>query len=103
MDNDVKFLTLGQNIREIRTSLNMTQDEFSEKINITSNFLSKVENGNVGISLDTVINICTLAKCPSATLFKGIIDFPTIGQYELLSKSDKLLIDNLITRLLNIE
>lgn len=103
MDDNVKLLTLGQNIREIRMNLNMTQDEFSEKINITPNFLSKVENGNAGVSLDTVINICTLAKCPSATLFKGIIDFPTIGQYELLSKADKLLIDNLITRLLSIK
>lgn len=103
MENQAKFLTIGQNIREIRIHLNMTQEEFSEKIGLTPNFLSKVENGNVGISLDTVINICTVAQCPSATIFKGIIDLPTVGQYELLSNEDKLLIDKLMTRLISIK
>lgn len=96
-----KFLILGQNIREIRKSLNMTQDKFSEKLHISPKFLSQVENGSAGISIDTAINICKLANCPSATLFKGILDSSTIGQYELLSKADKSLIDSIMLRLIN--
>ena len=60
MKDNAKMIILGQNIREIRTNLNLTQDEFSEKLDITPNHLSKIENGNVGVTVDTIINICKI-------------------------------------------
>ena len=47
MNENTKLLILGQNIREIRISLNLTQDQFSEKLNITpmlTKIISKVIN-----------------------------------------------------------
>lgn len=102
MKDNAKMLILGQNIRELRISLNLTQDEFSEKLNISPNHLSKIENGNVGITVDTIINVCEIANCSPTTLFKGIIQFTNItDKFELLDVRDKDVIEKLISYLLN--
>lgn len=102
MKDNAKMITLGQNIREIRTSLNLTQDKFSEMLNITPNHLSKIENGNVGITVDTIINICKITHCSPTSLFKGIIQFSNIiDKFELLDARDKDVIEKLISYLLN--
>ena len=93
---------LGRNIKDIRNSTNLTQDDFAEKLNINSQSLSKIETGKVGISLDTAINICNVAGCSSVLLFKDIIKSPDIiDKYELLSERDKSVINQMITYLLN--
>lgn len=102
MKDNAKMIILGQNIREIRTNHNLTQDELSEKLNITPNHLSKIENGNVGITVDMIINICNITKCPLASLFKGIIQFSNINdQFELLDARDKDVVEKLIFYLSN--
>ncbi|MBO6244138.1 MAG: helix-turn-helix transcriptional regulator [Clostridia bacterium] len=93
---------LGQNIRDIRKNLNLTQEEFAEKLNLNPQFISQIETGKIGISIDTVINICNTANCSSVNLFKGLINSPdTIDRYELLSDRDKSVINQMITYLLN--
>lgn len=101
-DNYTGNPILGENIRSIRNDLGLTQEEFAEKLNINWQFLSKVENGKVGISIDTAINICNTAGCSSVQLFNNIIKSPTIiDSYELLSERDKSVINQMITYLLN--
>lgn len=93
---------LGQNIKNIRKSLNLTQEDFAEKLNLNPNFISQIETGKIGISIDNAINICNTAKCSSVNLFKGLINSPNIiDKYELLSNRDKSVIDQMITYLLN--
>lgn len=93
---------LGQNIRDIRKSINLTQEEFAEKLNLNPNFVSQIETGKIGISLDNAINICNVANCSPARLFKNLINSPTtIDNYELLSERDKCIINQIITYLLN--
>lgn len=102
MKDDAKMIILGQNIREIRTNLNLTQDEFSEKLDITPNHLSKIENGNVGVTVDTIINICKITNCSPISLFKGLVQFSNIhDKFELLDARDKDVIEKLISYLLN--
>lgn len=99
---NTKMLILGQNIRETRISLNLTQDQFSEKLNITPNHLSKIENGNVGITVDTIINVCEIANCSPINLFKGIIETSSImDKYELLNSNNKVTVEILIAHLLD--
>lgn len=100
--NGTGNLILGKNIRDIRTALKLTQEKFAEKLNINEQFLSKVETGKVGISLDTAINICNVAKCSSVPLFKNIIKSPDIiDEYELLNERDKSIVNQMILYLLN--
>ncbi len=101
-NNSTGNITLGQNIRDIRKNLNLTQEEFSEKLNINPQFLSQIETGKVGISIDTAINICKIANCSSTILFKGIINSSNISDnYELLNDRDKSVINQMIIYLLN--
>ena len=46
LDNSI---VVGQNVREIRKNLNLTQEEFAEKLNINAQFLSQIETGKAGI------------------------------------------------------
>ncbi len=102
MANIDKNTIIGQNIKDIRKSLNLTQEDFAEKLGINPQFLSQVETGRVGISLDNLVNICNTAKCSSVNLFKGIIKTPDIvDKYELLSERDKSVVNQMITYLLN--
>lgn len=102
IDNSTGNIILGQNIKDIRKSLNLTQEEFAEQLNLNPQFISQVETGKVGISVDNVINICNTAKCSSVNLFKGLVSSPNIiDRYELLSTRDKSVINQMITYLLN--
>lgn len=102
IDNSTGNAILGQNIKDIRKSLNLTQEDFAEQLNLNPQFISQVETGKVGISIDNVINICNIAKCSSVNLFKGLINSPNIiDKYELLSDKDKSVINQMITYLLN--
>lgn len=93
---------IGQNIRDIRKKLNLTQEDFAEKLGKNPQFLSQIENGKVGISLENAINICNIANCSSVNLFKDIIKTPDIiDKYELLSERDKSVVNQMITYLLN--
>lgn len=50
-------LALGENIRNIRKRIKMTQDAFSEKIGIEPSSLSNIENGKSFPSTLTIIQI----------------------------------------------
>lgn len=101
IDNSTGNPILGQNIREIRKSLNLTQEKFAEKLNLNPQFISQIETGRIGISIDNAINMCNTAKCSSVNLFKGLINSNNImDKYELLNDKNKDLINKIITYLL---
>lgn len=102
--NEFKSRTLGENIKRIRKNNNYTQDEFSEKLGITPQFLSSVERGINGISIETAIKICQITNCSPMSLFKDIIKVSSIeDKYELLSSKNKKFIDKIIEFLLEDE
>lgn len=43
--NEFKSTVLGNNIKNIRKNADLTQEEFSEKLGVTPQFLSAVERG----------------------------------------------------------
>lgn len=101
-NNTTGNLILGQNVRNIRKTMQLTQEEFAEELSLNPQFISQIETGKVGISVDNVINICNTANCSSVNLFKGLINSPDIiDKYELLSERDKSVINQMITYLLN--
>ena len=101
VDNNTGNLILGQNIREIRKKMGLTQEGFAELLNLNPQFISQIETGKVGISVDNVIKICNTANCSSINLFKGIINTPNIVErYALLDERDKSIVNKLIIYLL---
>ena len=99
LDNSI---IIGRNIKNIRKDLDLTQEDFAEKLNINAQFLSQIETGKAGISIDNAINICNTANCSSNKLFKTLIKSPdSIDNYELLTDRDKTVINEMIKILLD--
>ena len=50
---------VGKRVRDLRvTKTNMSQEEFSKKINLDRSYLSRVESGKQNITIDNLNNIC---------------------------------------------
>lgn len=79
-EKDIKKL-LGENIRKIRWSKNMTQEAFSEKIGIEPSSLSNIENGKSLPSTQTIINIQQEFSVSPNEIFDFDIDYLRSGQY----------------------
>lgn len=100
--------TLGKNIKQIRTLEGLSQEELAERINKSSHFISLVERGESGISVNTIIDICKALNTDTNSIFAGIIDTSNIQADTLLSKifnsfeeKDKEMVSYLINYILN--
>ncbi len=50
---------IGKRVRDLRiTKIDMSQEEFSKKINLDRTYLSRVESGKQNITIDNLNNIC---------------------------------------------
>lgn len=47
-------MTFGQNFKQIRKRMNVTQEELAKRTNISRSYLSDIENGNKNPSIQTV-------------------------------------------------
>jgi len=54
---NTELLALGQNIRRLRRSLNMSQEKFAEKCGIHRTYVSDVERGSRNPSFLTLLSI----------------------------------------------
>ncbi len=52
-------LVVGLRIREIRESMNLSREKFSEKCDISVSFLSDVERGKKSLTAKTIYKICS--------------------------------------------
>lgn len=72
MELDKDFnLTVGLRIREIREILHMTRDKFSERCDISTSFLSAVENGQKAITSKTLYKICSSLNISADYIIRG--------------------------------
>ena len=51
-------LVVGLRIREIRESLDLSREKFSEKCDISPSFLADIERGKKSLSVKTLYKIC---------------------------------------------
>lgn len=51
-------ITMGKRIQRSRKAARLTQMEFSEKIDVSTQYISDLERGVVGCSVSTLIKIC---------------------------------------------
>ena len=66
--SDIKS-QLGQRIRELRKSKNMTQEQLVEKIGSDTNNLSKIENGKKFMSAEKLVKIAQALDVDIKELF----------------------------------
>lgn len=62
---------IGQRIRKLRTSLDFSQMQFAESIDISVPFLSEIENGKKSMSQEILHRICSIHQISADYLLFG--------------------------------
>lgn len=62
---------VGERIRTRRKALGITQEDFAERIGRVPKFCADIERGQVGMSIETMLNICSLLKMSPDQLLLG--------------------------------
>jgi transcriptional regulator with XRE-family HTH domain len=100
-NSDVNFKAFGLRVREARKNRNMTMRELAERINITENFLARIESNNGRAGVGTVIKICNELKISMDFLFRDSLfemEAKTLN-VEALSEQDRKFIVKTIRNL----
>ncbi|SBV99889.1 DNA-binding helix-turn-helix protein [uncultured Eubacteriales bacterium] len=72
-------IQIGENIKSLREQIGYTQERFSELINVSAQYISDVERGNVGISVATLKKIRDVTRVSSDSILVGKCEFNDIA------------------------
>lgn len=61
---------LGVNVKYYRHKIGYTQEQLAEKCNLSTRYISDIENSNGNIPVDTLENIANALKIESCLLIK---------------------------------
>ena len=64
------MINIGNRIKEIRKSKNITASALAEQIGVAQSFISGIENGNKKCSLEMLDSICTCLDISLADFFR---------------------------------
>ncbi|MEG1548207.1 MAG: helix-turn-helix transcriptional regulator [Clostridia bacterium] len=64
-------IQVGERIKAMRERSGFTQEHFSEMIDVSAQYISDVERGNVGISITTLKKMCNVLCVSSDTILFG--------------------------------
>ena len=83
--NDI-LETISNQIRDLRVSKKITQQELAERTNLSVPYISQIENGHRNISLETFIKIVDALDIPLSDFFLPYSVVQDIEMTELLLK-----------------
>lgn len=94
------YKDVGSRILQKRRELSLTQKQLAEKLNISNNHLSNIENGKAAPSFDLFINICRELNASSDLLLFNYIHSNAseslIEKIKLCSDENKIIISKLV-------
>lgn len=85
---------IGLRIRAIREKMNLTKEEFSKKIGISSQYLGMIEKGKNNISIETLKLLCDFTNLSADYILFGKEENLTNETKELLKKFTNEQIEN---------
>ena len=83
----------GINLRHFRKLNNLTQEELSERLDITPAHLSRIENGKSFVTAELLDSLCLIFNISPATFFYTTQEFS--GDDSLFSKIDTIIDEEL--------
>lgn len=99
---------IGKNIKRIRLLRGFSQENLASDLQKSVNFVSLLENGKTGLSVQTIIDICNALDIDANAIFEGVItisntkeDTFITNSLNLFNKNDKTMVTNLITYIIN--
>ena len=87
---DDNMYNIGSNIRTARKRADLTQEELSERLGVTPQYLSDLERGLVGTSISTLIKICTELNVSSDFILFGSSRDTDTANSTLIEKFQRL-------------
>ena len=87
---DDNIYHIGAHVRTARMRAELTQEQLSESIGVTSQYLSDLERGLVGISISTLVRICLRLNVSSDFLLFGEDSPGSGGNLTLVEKIQRL-------------
>ncbi len=76
----VDYRLIGQRIKNYRKEKGFTQEYIAEHANITTVYLSKIENGRVKPTVEVYADICSALGCDLGAIFSNAT--PDSGSYQ---------------------
>ena len=97
---------IGVRIKVSREQAGMTQEQLAERINRSTQFVSTIERGVAGPSIETIISICDALSTTSEWLIRGIRNVPTAAtiteKLSRLSPMQLAVVDRMMDNLLEL-
>ena len=83
--------SLGEIFREYRTIKKLTQEAVAEELEISVKYISRIENGNGGVKIETLVNYMNFLGIPPNILFNDVLTNEELhAELELSKKAHKL-------------
>lgn len=86
MENNkiIDYEMIGSRVREKRLEKGLTQEGLAERLDVSPEYMSKIENGRVEVNLKRLAQLSLLLECPIEHLIAGVvIDSPEYKVNEL--------------------
>lgn len=77
---------VGKRIQEVRRSRGLTQSELSQKVDLSTKYISNIECGFKMPKLNTFVEIANALQCDANALLKDVLDVTTGQESGLVSK-----------------
>ena len=65
--------SIGKIFKAYRKKQRLTQDKMAEKLEISEKYISRLENGNSGVKLETLVNYMNILGIAPNVVFKDLI------------------------------
>ncbi len=99
-------VAIGNRIRISRENSGLTQEELAERLDLSAQFISTIERGVAGASLETVINLCDTLHVSSEWILRGRTVTPSadtiVSKLMLLSPAQLSSVDRLTDELMTL-
>ena len=99
----VSTIKIGKNLQQIRKSNGYTQERLAESIEVSTRYISDIEQDRAKPSYEVLIRICNLFEISLDQIFSEYLNGRgnksleySIAGYDRLSKEDKKTIEHLI-------
>ena len=56
------LVVFGRRVRRLRQAQGLTQEQLAERMDCSLRFVADVERGAVGMSIDSLVNVCAALK-----------------------------------------
>lgn len=109
MKNTKSIKSIGNNIQLARLKKGLTQEELSEKCNVSSQYISAIESGRTSGSLSLMIEICNILGVSPNYIFGNTINNSNVSTnilsdevsyaYLKLNSENKKFVENTINHL----